>query len=80
VRNQGLKELDLAVLRRDLPLHHLMAGDIGTVVFVHNGGRAYEVEFMAADGRTIAVETLDADALEALSGEQILHVRKLAPA
>jgi hypothetical protein len=80
VDNQPLKELDLAALREDLAAHGLVAGDVGTVVFVHDSGRAYEVEFVAADGHTIAVETLRADQLEPLSGQQILHVRKLATA
>ena len=39
-----LKELDLAALREDLPSYGLRAGDVGTVVFVHGDGLAYEVE------------------------------------
>ena len=71
-----LRELERAALRTDLPAHGLIAGDVGTVVFVHADGAAYEVEFMTADGKTIAVETLEADQIEAVSGEYILHVRK----
>ena len=74
----ALKEFDLAALREDLPRYGLRAGDIGTVVFVHGNGLAYEVEFMTADGRTIAVETLEAAQVEPLAGDQILHMRKLA--
>lgn len=73
-----LKELDLAVLRHDLTSYGLVAGDVGTVVFVHDGGRAHEVEFMAADGRTIAVETLISDQVDPVSGERILHLRQLS--
>ncbi len=75
-----LKELDLAALRVALPAHGLIPGDVGTVVLVHEGGRAYEVEFISADGRTIAVETLGGDAVEPLTGDRILHVRSLAVA
>ena len=32
-----VRELDLAALRQDLPAYGLIAGDIGTVVFVHAG-------------------------------------------
>jgi Domain of unknown function (DUF4926) len=71
-----LREHDLAALREDLPAFGLIAGDIGTVVFVHAGGAAYEVEFMTADGRTLAVETLLAQQVEPVSGETILHARK----
>ena len=40
------KEDDLTVLTRDLPEEGLTAGDVGTVVHVHEGGRGYGVEFM----------------------------------
>lgn len=56
-----LKELDLVTLQRALPESGLLAGDVGTIVLVHAEGQAYEVEFVAEDGRTIAVETLLAD-------------------
>jgi photosystem II stability/assembly factor-like uncharacterized protein len=72
-----LRELDLAALREDREGRGLVAGDVGTVVFVHNGGQAYEVEFVAADGHTIAVETLRSDQVEPFVGRQILHTRKL---
>lgn len=74
------KELDLVALRRALPDHGLIAGDVGTIVLVYDDGRAYEVEFVDADGRTLAVETLAADEVEPVSGRHILHIRKLAPA
>ncbi len=73
-----LKELDLAVLCIDYPAHGLLTGDVGTIVFVHDHGRAYEVEFVTASGQTVAVLTLEADQVEPLSGDQILHIRKLA--
>jgi len=73
-----LREFDLAALRTDLPEYGLIAGDVGTVVFVHADGAAYEVEFMTADGRTLAVETLTASQVEPVAGEYILHVRKHA--
>ena len=73
----ALKELDLAALRQDLPAHGLIVGDVGTVVFVHGHGEAYEVEFLTADGSTLAVETLRADQVEPLAGRRVLHARKL---
>jgi hypothetical protein len=75
-----LKELDLAALRRDLSAYGLVAGDIGTVMLVYRGGEAYEVEFVAADGETVALETLRADEVEAVVGHEILHARKLPAA
>jgi Domain of unknown function (DUF4926) len=78
--DEKLKELDPAALLEDLPAYGLAAGDVGTVVFVHHSGEAYEVEFMDVDGRTLAVETLRAEQLSPLRGRQILHVRPLTPA
>jgi hypothetical protein len=63
------------VLRTDLPAYGLIAGDVGTVVFVHANGAAYEVEFMTADGETVAVETLEANQVEPVAGPRILHAR-----
>ena len=71
-----LREHELAVLRQELPSYGLIAGDIGTVVFVHTDGLAYEVEFMTADGNTVAVETLLAEHVEPMSAAYILHARK----
>lgn len=57
-------------LLEDLPTHGLVAGDVGTVVFVHREGQGYEVEFMDADGRTLAVETLHAPQVAPVRGRQ----------
>jgi hypothetical protein len=78
--NTPLKELELAALRRDLPAYGLVTGDIGTVVLVYRDGEAYEVEFVAADGETLALETLHADDVDAVVGHEILHARKLPAA
>jgi hypothetical protein len=56
-----IHEHDCIVLTVDLPAEGLAAGDIGTVVHVHNGGQGYEVEFITLDGQTIAVSTLPAN-------------------
>ncbi len=71
------EELDLVALAEDLPARGLVRGDVGTVVHVYRDGQTYEVEFVASDGETIAVETLSAHQVEPLRGRQILHVRPL---
>ena len=53
-----INEHECVVLTEDLPAEGLKAGDIGTVVHIHEGGAAYEVEFMTLTGETIAVTTL----------------------
>ena len=53
-----IKELDLVVLKRDVPDSRLKAGDVGTVVLEHAGGRGMEIEFMTLTGETLAVLTV----------------------
>jgi hypothetical protein len=72
-----IKEHDCVVLTADLPNEGLKAGDVGTVVHIHNGGAAYEVEFMTFAGNTIAVTTVDANALRPVGERDISHVREL---
>ena len=76
---ESIQELDLVALSRDYPEQGLVAGDVGAVVHVYSNGQAYEVEFVAADGQTLALMTLVADDVEPVTGPQILHVRKLPP-
>jgi hypothetical protein len=72
-----MKELDLAVLTRDVPDHGLARGDVGTIVHVYPSGHAYEVEFILASGETVAVLTLEAGDIRARRGQEILHTRSL---
>jgi hypothetical protein len=53
-----MRELDTVVLTRDLPKRGLRAGDVGAIVLVHDAEAAYEVEFLARGGETLAVLTL----------------------
>lgn len=73
-----IEELSLVALRRDIPAHGLVAGDVGTVVMVHANGAGYTVEFIAFDGETIAIETLPADALRPLAPREIANARAVA--
>ena len=70
-----IKEHDCVVLTRDLAAEGLKAGDIGTVVHVHEGGAGYEVEFMTLAGETVTVVTLLSDQLRAIARREIAHVR-----
>jgi len=75
-----IRELDLVVLAHDIEAHALQEGDVGTVVHCYSDGRAFEVEFVTTEGKTVAVLTLtDADVRSTGSAE-ILHVRGLAAA
>jgi tripartite-type tricarboxylate transporter receptor subunit TctC len=69
-----LKELDSVVLTADLPEQGLSAGDIGTVVMVHDDA-GYEVEFVTLDGETLAMLSLRAGQVRAIEPREIAHVR-----
>ena len=73
-----IKELDLVVLTKNFPEERLVEGDIGTVVLVHQGGAAYEVEYATLTGETLAVVTVLADAVRAIGEREIAHVRTVA--
>ena len=68
-----IKEHDCVVLTMDLPEEKLVAGDIGTVVHIHKGGVAYEVEFMTLTGETVAVVTVDASHVRAFNRRELAH-------
>ncbi len=72
-----IHEHDCVVLTHDLPVVGLVAGDVGTVVHVHQGGSAFEVEFVTMTGRTVAVTTVSASQLRPVSRQDISHVREL---
>ena len=73
-----MKEHETVVLADDLPGQGLRAGDIGTVVLVHEGGAGYEVEFVTLDGETVAVVTLESSQLRPVARHEIAHIRMVA--
>lgn len=75
-----IDELDLVVLTHDIAERGLQRGDVGTVVHRYADGQAFEVEFVTAEGATVAVLTLGPGDLRAVGGREILHMRDLVPA
>jgi hypothetical protein len=75
-----VKEHDCVVLTAHLPGESLEAGDVGTVIHIHKGGRAYEVEFTTLDGRTLTVATIESNQLRPVSRRDVAHVRELQTA
>jgi hypothetical protein len=75
-----IRELETIVLTRDIPEHGLRRGDVGAVVHRYLDGEAYEVEFVTADGGTVAVLTLKESEIRSMASREILHVRELASA
>lgn len=63
-------------LARDNWSHECMKkGDIGTIVYVQDNGRAYEVEFLGPDGRTVAIATIQASQARRATKEDIANCR-----
>lgn len=75
-----IAEHDPVILVHDIADHGLQRGDVGAVVHAYTDGQTYEVEFVTAEGETIALLTLEAAALRPVSGHKILHMRHLVPA
>lgn len=73
-----IRELDTVVLTHDIEKYGLKGGDIGAVVHCYSDGGAFEVEFVTAEGRTIAVLTLTLNDIRLMSNKEILHVREIA--
>ena len=74
-----MKELDLVVLTHDIEEHKLKSGDVGTVVHCYDDKSGFEVEFVTAEGKTIAVLTLTTDNLRRFENTEILHARDMTP-
>ena len=75
-----IKELDLVVLTHDIENHALKARDVGAVVHCYDDNLGYEVEFVTAEGKTVAVLTLTVADIRPIRQAEILHVREVSPA
>lgn len=75
-----IRELDTVVLTCDIEEHGLKEGDVGAVVHCYKDGKAVEVEFVTAEGKTIAVLTLTSADVRPIGNDEILHARKRASA
>ena len=73
-----IQEHERVALTRDIPEQGLRAGDVGTVLHVYRGGRAFEVEFVALNGQTVLIVTLPAPSVRSVTGHEITHARELA--
>ncbi|MES1210750.1 MAG: DUF4926 domain-containing protein [Acidobacteriota bacterium] len=73
----SLDLLDTVVLARDLPKHHLRAGDLGAIVEVYEPD-GLEVELVTASGRTQALVTLRRGDVRPVADNDLVTVRTLA--
>ncbi len=73
-----VKESDLILLTHDIKDHGLKSGDVGTIVHCYNDNKAFDVEFVTAEGKTIAVLTLTVIDIRPFDHAEILHSREVA--
>jgi len=72
-----INELDTVALTHDIAKYGLEQGDIGAVVHCYQDNDAFEVEFVTADGKTIALLTLNREDIRPIAGKEVLHAREL---
>ena len=75
-----VRELDTVVLTRDIAEHALKRGDVGAVVHCYPDDKAFEVEFVTAEAKTVALLTLASADVRPMNRGEILHVREHTPA
>ena len=73
-----IKEHDRVVLTESVPAEGREPGDVGTAIHVDADGKAYEVEFVALDGHTRAVATLEVRQVRPVSRHDMTHARRLS--
>lgn len=73
-----IQEHDCIVLTANLPEEGLEAGDVGTVIHIHDDAAAYVVEFMTLTGTTVAVATVLSSQLRPVGKCDLTHVREVA--
>ena len=71
-------ELDTIVLTHDIAEYSLKEGDLGALVHVYKNEKALEVEFVTAEGKTIALLTLTPKDIRSIDRGEILHVMGFA--
>ena len=71
-----IKEHDLVVLTEDIPTEGLKAGDVGTVVMIHEKP-GYEVEITTLGGRTIAVVSVFPHQVRPIGKREVAPARTL---
>ena len=58
---------------------NLLPGDVGCIVHVHGSGAAYVVEFIALDGETMDIATVQAQQVRSVTARDMTHARETVP-
>lgn len=68
-----IEEHQRVILTNDVTVEGLKAGDVGTVIHVHCGGEASDMEFLTLHGETAAVATVDASSMRPVTQRDMTH-------
>ena len=71
-------ELETIILKHDIKVHNLKKGDIGTIVHKYGDEEMVEVEFITAEGKTVAVLTLKPSDIRPIERDEMLHARPVS--
>ncbi|MEO8399683.1 MAG: DUF4926 domain-containing protein [Ignavibacteriaceae bacterium] len=76
---EEIKCFDLIYLKENLSLTSLMKGLTGTVIYIYKPNKLFEVEFICAEGNTIASLILEKNQIKKLNENdiQVLNKRTL---
>lgn len=70
-----LKKFERVYLTKDLPKTDYIKGDVGVIAHVYENAEGFEIEFFAADGSTLSVETVMPDQIKSCSGvKEVLNI------
>jgi hypothetical protein len=70
-------ESDNIILNKNIPEYKLKKDDPGTIVYVYEKGKAYEIKFTTFEGKTLAVITLELSSIRKINKLEIPHARSL---
>lgn len=75
-----VREHQRVVLLAPISEHGLEAGDVGTIVHLYADKKALEVEFIALDGHTTAVATVEVSQVRPVTDRDMTHTREIQTA
>jgi hypothetical protein len=71
-----IKKNDKIMLNMNIPEHKLLKGALGKVIFIHNEGEEFDIEFRNIIGELLAVIKLIPRQFQKLKVIQIPHIKK----
>lgn len=70
-----IQQLGIVILVKNRPNEGRVKGDVGSVVYIHEGGKTFEVEFTTLTGNPLGVLTLAEDDIRPVSARDVPNVR-----